>query len=164
MHLWWPFGQLIEWHEDGRAAAAGVIVALQVWPLQGKEYVGWRKGTPSREGFDVRLPCGRWGTRSYGPHTAGMCHGHTWRSCSLAGPDTQDTWSANGWKETITGHGFVVIKSFLTQRITNPGQFIAQYLWCLFDARTFYSFHCLTFHFNSSRGFHEPHLLSACKA
>lgn len=132
MHLWWPFGQLIEWHEDGRAAAAGVTVALRVWPLQGKEHVGWRKGTPSREGFDVRSPCGRWGTRSYGPHTAGMCHGHTWRSCSLAGPDTQDTWSANGLKK-ITGHGLVVIKSFLTQRIANSRQALQNSFHNIYD-------------------------------
>lgn len=73
------------------AAAAGVVVSLQV--LSGCEWEKRVSGNPSRGGCAARWPCGRWGTRSCGPHTAGRCRVHTWKSCSSAGPDTRDTWS-----------------------------------------------------------------------
>lgn len=56
---------------------------------------------PSRGGFYVRWLCGRWGTRSFGPRTAGRCRGRTWRSCSSAGPDRRDTWSAGTCRAAI---------------------------------------------------------------
>lgn len=55
----------------------------------------------SRGGFYVRWLCGRWGTRSFGPRTAGRCRGRTWRSCSSAGPDRRDTWSAGRCRAAV---------------------------------------------------------------
>ena len=63
---------------------------------------GW--GASSRGGCGARWPCGRWGTRSSGLRTAGRCRGRTWRSCSSAGPDTPDTWSADRRGGAITPH------------------------------------------------------------
>lgn len=45
------------------------------------------------KGSSVQLPCGIWGTRSFGLHKADTFHGHTERSCSSGGPNRQDTWS-----------------------------------------------------------------------
>lgn len=66
-------------------------------------------GSSNKGGCGARWLCGRWDTRSSGPHRADRCRGRTWRSCSSAGPDTPDTWSAgrNGGK--TSAHVFLFI-------------------------------------------------------